>query len=41
MISVPGQAVNRHCASGLTSVGNTAATIMAGMADAIAAGGVQ
>jgi len=41
MISVPGQAVNRHCASGLTSVGNAAAAIMAGMADAIVAGGVQ
>ena len=41
MTSVPGQAVNRHCASGLTSVGNAAAAIMAGMADAIVAGGVQ
>ncbi|MEV6985407.1 thiolase family protein [Sphaerisporangium sp. NPDC051017] len=41
MISVPGQAVNRHCAGSLTSFGNSAATIMAGMADAVVAGGVQ
>jgi acetyl-CoA C-acetyltransferase len=41
MTSVPGQAVNRHCAGSLTAVGNAAATIRAGMDSAILAGGVQ
>jgi acetyl-CoA C-acetyltransferase len=41
MSSVPGVAVNRHCASGITSVQLAAATIMAGMADAILAGGTE
>lgn len=38
---VPGQAINRHCAGGLTAVGNAAAQIMAGAANVILAGGVQ
>ncbi|MFZ2175038.1 MAG: thiolase family protein [Rhodococcus sp. (in: high G+C Gram-positive bacteria)] len=41
MQSVPGQALNRHCAGGLTAVGSAAATIRAGMETAIIAGGVQ
>jgi acetyl-CoA acetyltransferase family protein len=36
-----GQAVNRHCAGSLTTVGNAAATIRAGMDRAVVAGGVQ
>ena len=38
---VSGQAVNRHCASSLTALGNAAATIKSGMEDVIVAGGVQ
>ncbi len=38
---VPGQAVNRHCAGSLTTVGSAAATIRAGMDRAVVAGGVQ
>jgi acetyl-CoA C-acetyltransferase len=38
---VPGQAVNRHCAAGLTAVANAAGSIRAGMDRAIIAGGVQ
>jgi acetyl-CoA acetyltransferase family protein len=41
MISVPAVAVNRHCASGATAVQLAAATIMAGMGDAIVAGGTE
>ncbi|HEY0453127.1 thiolase family protein [Actinophytocola sp.] len=41
MVDVPGLAVNRHCASGLSSVAAGAASIRAGMDDAIVAGGVQ
>ncbi|KAA9156223.1 thiolase family protein [Amycolatopsis acidicola] len=41
MTQVPGQAVNRHCAGSLTTVGNAAATIRAGMDRAVVAGGVQ
>jgi acetyl-CoA C-acetyltransferase len=41
MLGVSGQAVNRHCAGSLTSVGNAAASIRAGMDRAIVAGGVQ
>ncbi|MDT5054747.1 MAG: hypothetical protein QOF66_3113, partial [Mycobacterium sp.] len=41
MTSVPGVAVNRHCASGATAVQLAAATIMAGMADVIVAGGTE
>jgi len=41
MPDVPGVAVNRHCAGGLTSIGLAAAQIKAAMAAAIVAGGVQ
>lgn len=41
MLNVPAVAVNRHCASGITSVQFAAATIIAGMADAIVAGGTE
>jgi acetyl-CoA acetyltransferase family protein len=41
MNSVPGLALNRHCASGITAVQVAAATIMAGMEDAILAGGTE
>jgi acetyl-CoA C-acetyltransferase len=41
MTGVPGVAVNRHCASGATAVQLAAATIMAGMADVIVAGGTE
>jgi acetyl-CoA acetyltransferase family protein len=41
MLSVSGQAVNRHCAGSLTSVGAGAAQIMSGMEQVIVAGGVQ
>ncbi|MCW2511055.1 MAG: acetyl-CoA acetyltransferase [Mycobacterium sp.] len=41
MTNVPGVAINRHCASGATAVQLAAATIMAGMADAIVAGGTE
>src|SRR5207302_1282713 len=35
LAGVPGQAVNRHCASSLTAVGNAAASIRAGMDRAV------
>jgi acetyl-CoA C-acetyltransferase len=41
MTSVPGVAINRHCASGATAVQFAAATIMARMADVIVAGGTE
>ncbi|GAA5056911.1 acetyl-CoA C-acetyltransferase [Thermocatellispora tengchongensis] len=41
MTHVPGQAVNRHCASSLTAVATAAAGVRAGMDRAIVAGGVQ
>lgn len=41
MIHLPGQAINRHCASSLTAVGNAAASIRAGMDRAVVAGGVH
>ena len=41
MTGVPGVAVNRHCASGATAVLLAAATILAGMADVIVAGGTE
>jgi acetyl-CoA C-acetyltransferase len=41
MLSVPGLAENRHCASGLAAVQTGAASIMAGMDQAIIAGGVH
>ncbi|BBX21262.1 acetyl-CoA acetyltransferase [Mycolicibacter terrae] len=41
MESVPGQAVNRHCAGSLTAIGNAAAQIGSGMERVLIAGGVQ
>lgn len=41
LTEVPGQAVNRHCAGSLTSIGNAAGSIKSGMDRAIVAGGVQ
>lgn len=41
MEDVPGQAVNRHCAGGLTAIGNAAAQIGSGMERVVIAGGVQ
>ena len=41
LITAGGQAVNRHCAGSLTSVGIAAGSIRAGMDRAIVAGGVQ
>jgi acetyl-CoA acetyltransferase family protein len=41
ILSVAGQAVNRHCAGSLTAIGNGAAGIKSGMERAIIAGGVQ
>ncbi len=39
--SVPGQAVNRHCAGSLTAIGNASAQIGSGMERVLVAGGVQ
>jgi acetyl-CoA C-acetyltransferase len=41
MFSVPGQAVNRHCAGSLSAIGNAAAQIGIGMERVVVAGGVQ
>ena len=41
MTSVPGQAVNRHCAGSLTAVANAAAQIGSGAENVVVAGGVQ
>src|ERR1700743_399362 len=41
MASVPGQAVNRHCAGSLTAVANAAAQIGAGAEKVVVGGGVQ
>lgn len=41
MTRVPGQAINRHCAAGLSAIANAAATIRAGMDKAVIAGGVM
>lgn len=41
MEQVPGLAMNRHCASGLSAVAAAAASIRAGMDDVVVAGGVQ
>ncbi|MFZ0904051.1 MAG: thiolase family protein [Mycobacterium sp.] len=41
MASVPGQAVNRHCAGSLTAVANAAAQIGSGVERAVVSGGVQ
>lgn len=39
--SVPGQTVNRFCASGLQTIANAANSIMVGQADVILAGGIE
>src|SRR2546421_12640249 len=41
LTSVPGAAMNRHCASGMTAVQTAAAGIRAGMDDAVIAGGAH
>lgn len=41
LVSVPGQAVNRHCAGSLTAVANAAAQIGSGMEQVVVGGGVQ
>ena len=41
LTGVPGMALNRHCASGLSAVTTAAANIKAGMANAVIAGGVH
>jgi acetyl-CoA acetyltransferase family protein len=41
MLSVPGQAVNRHCAGSLTAVANAAAQIGSGVERVVVGGGVQ
>jgi acetyl-CoA C-acetyltransferase len=41
MTNVPAVAINRHCAAGTTAVQLGAATIMAGMADTVVAGGTE
>lgn len=41
LTSIPGMAVNRQCATGLTAVASAAATIMSGMGDAVIAGGTE
>jgi acetyl-CoA C-acetyltransferase len=41
MTNLPAVAINRHCAAGTTAVQLAAATIMAGMAEAIVAGGTE
>lgn len=40
-IDVPGQTVNRFCASGLQSIANAANSIMSGQNDVVVAGGVE
>ncbi len=39
--SVPGQQLNRFCASGLEAVNNAAAQVMSGQSQAVVAGGVE
>ncbi|MCW2719472.1 thiolase family protein [Pseudonocardia sp.] len=41
LVDVPGVALNRHCASGLTAVAMGAGSIRAGMDDVVIAGGVE
>jgi acetyl-CoA acyltransferase len=41
LTSVPGQALNRHCAAGLSAVATAAASIRAGMDELLIAGGVH
>jgi acetyl-CoA acyltransferase len=40
-ISVPGQTVNRFCSSGLQTIADGAAAILAGLADVVVAGGTE
>ena len=40
-IHVPGQTVNRFCSSGLQTIADAAAAILAGMADVVIAGGTE
>ena len=40
-INVPGQTVNRFCSSGLQTIADAAAAILAGMADVVIAGGTE
>ncbi len=40
-ISVPGQTVNRFCSSGLQTIADGAAAILAGLADVVIAGGTE
>src|SRR6266404_4712133 len=40
-VTVPGQQLNRFCASGLEAVNNAAAQVMAGQSDAVIGGGVE
>ena len=39
--TVPGQQLNRFCASGLEAVNNAAAQVMSGQSQAVVAGGVE
>lgn len=41
MVHVPGMALNRHCAGGLTAIGVGSAAVLAGASDVVVAGGVQ
>ena len=41
LVDVPGLAVNRHCAAGLSAVQTAAANIVAGMSGAVVAGGTN
>ncbi|MDN5915313.1 MAG: thiolase family protein [Pseudonocardia sp.] len=41
LVEVPGVALNRHCASGLTAVATAAGSIRSGMDSAVIAGGVE
>jgi acetyl-CoA acetyltransferase family protein len=41
MVSIPGQAVNRHCAGSLSAVANAAAQIGSGVERVVVGGGVQ
>ncbi len=40
-VTVPGQQLNRFCASGLEAVNNAAAQVMSGQSDAVIGGGVE
>ena len=40
-VTVPGATINRFCSSGLQTIADAAARVMAGMADVVVAGGVE